>query len=41
MIDIILQVIMIGAAFLAGYSVCQLRHPERKRDLKGRFIKKD
>jgi len=39
MVEIILQIIMMGGAFTAGYFVRALTHPEQKRDKKGRFIK--
>jgi hypothetical protein len=39
MLDIILQIIMMGGAFIAGYGVKALRPDAPKRDKKGRFIK--
>jgi hypothetical protein len=39
MVEIILQIIMMGGAFIAGYGVRELTHPEQKRDKKGRFTK--
>lgn len=40
MIDIILQIIMMLGAGIAGYGICQLRNPKKKRDRNGRFIKR-
>lgn len=40
MYEIILQVIMMGGAFTAGYGVRALRPDKPKRDKKGRFVKR-
>lgn len=40
MTDIILQIIMIGGAGFAGYSLHALRNPQPKRGPNGRFTKK-
>lgn len=40
MAEIILQVIIAGGAFVAGYGVCKLRTPTQKRGANGRFVKK-
>lgn len=37
--EVILQIIMMGGSFIAGYCVRALTHPEQKRDKKGRFTK--
>lgn len=39
MTDVILQVLMIAGAGLAGYGIRALRHPLPKRDKRGRFSK--
>ena len=39
MFEIILQIIMIVGAGIAGYGIRALQKPEQPRDRKGRFIK--
>lgn len=39
MIDLILQILMILGAGMAGYGIRALRHPIPKRGKNGRFIK--
>lgn len=39
MTDVILQVIMIAGAGLAGYGIRALQHPVQKRGKNGRFTK--
>ena len=40
MIDIILQIIMMLGAGIAGYSIRVLQKPDQKRDRNGRFTKR-
>lgn len=40
MVDIILQIIMMLGAGIAGYSIRALQKPDQKRDRNGRFTKK-
>lgn len=40
MFEIILQIFMMGGAFVAGYCVKAMQPETPKRDKKGRFIKK-
>ena len=40
MIDIILQIIMMLGAGIAGYGIRALQKPDQKRDRNGRFIKR-
>lgn len=40
MIDIVLQIVMISAAGIAGYGIRAMQHPPQKRDRKGRFTKR-
>lgn len=41
MFEIILQIIMMLGAGVAGYSICAIQKPEQPRDPKtGRYIKK-
>jgi len=39
MTDIILQIIMVGGAGIAGYGIRALQHPVQKRGKNGRFTK--
>lgn len=39
MTDVILQIIMIVGAGIAGYGIRALQHPVQKRGKNGRFIK--
>lgn len=40
MFEIILQIIMIVGAGIAGYSIRELQKPEQPRDRNGRFVKR-
>lgn len=40
MIDVILQLIMIAGAGVAGYGIRALQHPAPKRGKNGRFTKR-
>jgi len=40
MIDIILQIIMMLGAGIAGYCIRALQKPDQKRDRNGRFAKR-